>query len=123
MRLSPWDYLFEEFNPHKFPDLFTPTWVVSLVLLAALAILYSVRTKRLHRHTPYLDLYEWLLWTGITLFGLLLTASLFSFDLILVLVIAVVGAVTLARHRRDAFIDELPHDDLPVEAPVEEDAP
>jgi len=91
VRLSPWEYLFEEFDPHKFPDLFTPTWVVSLVLLAALAILYSVRTKRLHRHAPYLDLYEWLLWTGITLFGLLLTASIFEFDLILVLVIAVVG--------------------------------
>ena len=37
-----------------------------------------------------------------------------SYDtLTMLLVIAVVGAVTLARHRRDAFVDELPHDDLP----------
>ena len=91
MRLPPWDYLFEPFNPHFFPDLFTPTWVVSLVLLIGLGILYSIRTKRLHRHPPYLDLYEWLLWTGLSAFGLLLTASVFSFDLILVLVIAVLG--------------------------------
>jgi hypothetical protein len=89
--LPPWDYLFEPFNPHTFPDLFTPTWVVSLVLLIGLGFLYSIRTKRLHRHAPYLDLYEWLLWTGLTVFGLLLTAAVFSFDLILVLVIAIVG--------------------------------
>lgn len=91
MRLPPWDYLFEPFNPHMFPDLFTPTWVASLVLLIGLGILYSIRTKRLHRHAPYLDLYEWLLWTGLSAFGLLLTAAVFAFDLILVLVIAVVG--------------------------------
>jgi hypothetical protein len=93
--LPPWDYLFEPFNPHTFPDLFTPTWVVSLVLLVGLIFLYNIRTRSLHRHAPYLDLYEWLLWSGLSLFGLLLTASVFSFDLILVLAITVVGLATL----------------------------
>jgi hypothetical protein len=93
--LPMWDYLFEPFNPHRFPDLFTPTWVVSLVLLIVLVVLYNVRTKTLHRHAPYLDLYEWLLWTGLCLFGLLLTAALFSFDLIIVLVITLIGLATL----------------------------
>ena len=95
MRLPPWDYLFLPFNPHTFPDLFTPTWVVSLVLLIGLVVLYNVRTRALHRHAPYLDLYEWLLWTGLCVFGLLMTAAVFSFDLIVVGVIAVVGLGTL----------------------------
>jgi hypothetical protein len=95
VRLPVWDYLFEPFNPHTFPDLFTATWVVSLVLLVSLVVLYNVRTRTLHRHAPYLDLYEWLLWSGLCVFGLLLTASVFSFDLIVVLVIAIVGLATL----------------------------
>jgi hypothetical protein len=93
--LPPWDYLFLPFNPHTFPDLFTPTWVASLILLAALVVLYNVRTRTLHRHAPYLDLYEWLLWTGISLFGLVLTAALFSFELIVLIVIEVVGLAVL----------------------------
>jgi hypothetical protein len=96
VRLPLWDYLFLPFNPHTFPDLFTPTWVVSLVLLAGLVVLYNVRTRALHRHAPYLDLYEWLLWTGLCVFGLLATAATFSFDLIVVGIIAVVGLSTLA---------------------------
>ena len=95
MRLAPWDYLFEPFNPHVFHDLFMPTWVASLVLLVGLIVLYNVRTRTLHRHAPYLDLYEWLLWTGISLFGLLLTAAVFSFDFIVILVILATGLGTL----------------------------
>jgi hypothetical protein len=94
--LPPWEYLFRPFNPHLFPDLFTPTWVASLVLLIGLVVIYNVRTKALHRHAPYLDLYEWLLWTSLTFFGLLLTASLFAFDLILVLIIEAIGLAMLA---------------------------
>ncbi len=44
----------------------------------------------------------------------LFTDYLYAFEITSVLlVIAVVGAVSLARHRRDAFIDELPHDEIP----------
>jgi NADH-quinone oxidoreductase subunit J len=44
----------------------------------------------------------------------LFTDYLFAFEITsLLLVIAVVGALTLARHRRDAFIDTLPGDELP----------
>jgi hypothetical protein len=95
VRYPPWDYLFTPFNPHTFPDLFTPTWVVSLALLIGLVVLYNVRTRALHRHAPYLDLYEWLLWTGLCVFGLILTAAVFSFDLIVVIVIGLVGLGTL----------------------------
>jgi NADH-quinone oxidoreductase subunit J len=52
----------------------------------------------------------------------LFTDYLYAFEITSVLlIIAVVGAVTLARHRRDAFIDELPHDDIPAdELPADE---
>jgi len=91
VRLPPWDYLFLPFTPHNFPDLFTPIWIASLALLAALVVLYNVRTRALHRHAPYLDLWEWLLWSGLALFGLVLTASVFSFEFIVLLVILAIG--------------------------------
>ena len=91
MLLAPWAYLFTPFTPHTFPDLFTPVWVASLVLLALLVVLYNFRTRALHRHAPYLDMWEWLLWTGLSLFGLLLTASLFAFEFIVLLVVFSVG--------------------------------
>jgi hypothetical protein len=89
--LAPWDYLFRSFNNDNFPDIFHPTWIASLALLVVLVILYNVRTRALHRHAPYLDLWEWLLWTGLSLFGLLITASIFAFEFIVVLVIFTVG--------------------------------
>ena len=95
MHLPPWEYLFLSFDPHNFPDLFTPTWVISLILLGLLVVLYNVRTRALHRHAPYLDLWEWLLWSGLALFGLVLTAALFSFELIVLLVIELIGVAVL----------------------------
>ena len=91
MRLVPWDYLFTRFTVHTFPDIYTPLWVSSLVLLGVLIVLYNVRTRALHRHAVYLDMWEWLLWTGITLFGLLLVAAGFNFYLIVLLVILITG--------------------------------
>ncbi len=95
MRRLPWEYLFTRFNTHQFPDLYTPVWVASLVLLGVLVILYNTRTRALHRHAPYLDLWEWLLWTGITLFGLLLVAAIFEFYLIVLLLILVTGLAVM----------------------------
>ena len=95
MRLPPWEYLFIPFNPHTFPDLFTPMWVASLILLGVLVVLYNVRTRALHRHAVYLEMWEWLLWTGLALFGLVLTASVFSFEFIVLLVILGVGLSVL----------------------------
>lgn len=95
MRLLPWEYLFTRFDTHSFPDLYTATWVATLGLLVALVILYNVRTRALHRHAPYLDMYEWLLWTGVSLFGLVLVAAVFNFYLIVLLVILVSGLAVL----------------------------
>ena len=96
MLVNPWwDYFFTRFSPHTFPDLYTPTWIATLGLLVALIVLYNVRTKTLHRHAPYLDLYEMLLWTGISLFGLILVAATFNFYLIVMLVILLTGLAVM----------------------------
>jgi len=93
--LAPWDYLFLSFDSHNFPDLFHPTWIVSGVLLIVLIVLYNVRTRALHRHQPYVDLWEWLWWTGLITFSLLMIEALFVFDFILVLATEVIGIGTL----------------------------
>ena len=95
MRLLPWEYLFKRFSSHTFPDLYTKTWVATIVLLVVLVLLYNARTRALHRHAPYLDMYEWLLWTGISLFGLILVAAVFNFYLIVLLVILVTGLAVM----------------------------
>ena len=102
MTRLPWDYLFTPFTRQNFPDLFDQTWVASAVLLVALVILYAARTRSLHRHRDYLDLYEWLFWTGLITFSLLLVESVFRFDFFLVLTTMIVGIGTLVwvRFRR-----------------------
>jgi len=95
VRLLPWEYLFTRFGVHTFPDIYTITWVATLVLLVALVVLYNARTRALHRHAVYLDMWEWLLWTGISLFGLVLVAAVFNFYLIVMLVILVAGLATM----------------------------
>jgi hypothetical protein len=100
--LAPWEYLFLSFNHDNFPDLFHPTWVASLILLVVLLVLYNVRTKALHRHPPYADMWEWMWWTGLITFSLLIIEALFVFDFFLVLITALIGIGTLVwiRFRR-----------------------
>ena len=86
MKLAPWQYLFLPFNSFTFRDIFHPTWITSLVLLTLLVILYNVRTRQLRAHQPYLEMYEWLLWTGVVTFGLILTYSLFVFHFFFVVI-------------------------------------
>jgi hypothetical protein len=93
--LAPWEYLFLSFSSGNFPDLFHPTWIASLVLLVVLLVLYNRRTKALHRHQPYVDLWEWLWWTGLITFSLLLIESVFVFSYILVLATILIGVGTL----------------------------
>jgi hypothetical protein len=102
VRLAPWDYLTLSFNHRNFPDLFHPTWIASLVLLIVLGVLYTTRTRALRRHQPYVDMWEWLWWTGLITFSLLIIEALFVFDLILVLATEVIGigALVWIRFRR-----------------------
>lgn len=95
MTLAPWEYLFLSFNSHDFHDLFHPTWIAALVLLVLLSVLYAIRTRQLRHHPPYLDLYEWLFWTGLITFSWIIVSSIFVFDFFLVLGGEIIGVGTL----------------------------
>ena len=87
VELAPWDYLWLPFNDEfPFPDLFNLTWVFALIGIIAVSVLYTVRTRQLRRHRDYLDLYEWILWTSLIFFFLLLVYAVFHFDFVFVLV-------------------------------------
>ncbi|HEY7524863.1 MAG TPA: hypothetical protein VH720_14530 [Candidatus Limnocylindrales bacterium] len=107
MHLLPWEYLITPFDPEFFPDLFTLTWVAALGLLIVLVVLYNVRGRALHRHPPYLDLWEWMLWTGLSTFGLVLVGAVFAFEFWLVLLFEVVGLGVLVWVRFVKFPPEL----------------
>jgi hypothetical protein len=81
------------FSPQNFPDLFYPVTIASLVFFVGAIVLYNVQVRRLHRHPPLVALQEWLLWTGLAVFGLLLVYAIFKFYFIFVLVTVVVGLV------------------------------
>ncbi len=95
MTLPPWEYLFTSFSSVNFPDLFHPLWIASLALLIVLIVLYNLRTRALHKHAPFVDMWEWLWWTGLITFGLLIIEAVFVFDFILVLATAVIGVGAL----------------------------
>jgi hypothetical protein len=79
------------FSPGNFPDLFYPVAAAAFVFFIATIILYNVQTRRFHHHPPLLNLQEWLLWTGLAVFGLLLVYAVFKFYFAFVLVTVIVG--------------------------------
>lgn len=91
MTLPPWEYLFTAFSNDNFPDIFHPTWIAALALLVILTILYNVRTRTLHRHVIYLEMWEWVWWTGLITFSLIIIEALFVFDFFLVLATMIIG--------------------------------
>jgi hypothetical protein len=97
--LLPWDYLWLPFSQTLFPDIYFPTLGASLILVTILIVLYNVRTRALHRHRLYTDMWEWLLWSGLITFLLLAMSTVFLFDFAVVLVIELFGLGTMVRVR------------------------
>ena len=95
MTLAPWEYLFESFNHHNFPDLFHPTWIAAAILLVLSAVLYYTQTRAMHKHVVYVDLWEWLWWTSLITFSMILVEALFIFDFFIVLLTQLIGLGTL----------------------------
>ena len=93
---GPWNHistLLTGFNDTNFKALFAPTWELSAALLVVGVIFYNFQGRRLHAYSVFLDLKEWLLWTTVGVFSLLLMFALFGFDFIFVLPTMVGGAV------------------------------
>lgn len=99
MTQLPWEYFWIGFNSHNFPDLFDPLWMGSGILLIVLIVLYTMRTRALHRHRPYLDMWEWVFWSGLITYFLLIVGSIFKFDFAVIMVILVSGLATMAWAR------------------------
>lgn len=91
VKLAPWDYLFTAWNADNFPTLYTSILLASLAVLIATVVVYNVRTRQLHRHQIYVQMYEWLLWTGVITFGLIPIYWVFNFDFIIVFATIVIG--------------------------------
>jgi hypothetical protein len=93
---GPWNQistLLIGFNKTNFPPQFDWVWQVSLVLLVVGIIFYNFQGRRLHAYSVFLDLNEWLMWTSVGVFSLLLMFSIFGFDFIFVLPTIIGGAV------------------------------
>ena len=102
LKKLPWEYFWVGFNSINFPDLFNLIWLTSLVLLLVLIVVYVLRTRALHRHRLWLDMWEWLFWSGLITFFLLIVGSIFQFDFAVIVVILGSGLLTMAwaRFRR-----------------------
>jgi hypothetical protein len=82
------------FSPGNFPDLFYPIAVASFLFFWGAVILYNLQVRRLHHHPPLVALQEWLLWTGLAVFGLLFVYCVFKFYFAFVLVTLIIGLAT-----------------------------
>ncbi|MGZ3585893.1 MAG: hypothetical protein ACXVAE_00310 [Candidatus Limnocylindrales bacterium] len=94
MNLAPWEYLYIAFTPFNFHDLFWPLVWASVVFLAGQVVLYNVRTRQLRRFEPLVTMQEWLLWTGIITFGLVIVEAIFRWYFLFVFATLVVGLGT-----------------------------
>lgn len=99
---EPWVYLLQRFNSDLFPDLHPLIWIAALALLIVQVVLYNLRTRQLHRHEPLVTMQEWLLWTGIITFSLVLVMALFNwlFAFVLLTIVSGVAAYIWVRFRR-----------------------
>ncbi len=93
-RRGLFDPLFEVFNEDRFTDLFMPIWVAALLLMIGTIVLYNVRSRQLHRHEPLRTMQEWLLWTGLATFGLVLVGAVFHFYFLFVFAFIFIGIAT-----------------------------
>lgn len=82
------------FTEQNFPEIFAPIWIAALVLLVGQVVLYNVRSHQLSRHEPLRTMQEWLLWTGLSVFGLVLVATVFAFYFFVIMLTVLIGLAT-----------------------------
>jgi len=91
--MAPWEYLFIGFSKANFNPIFDITWMFAVAMLVTSIIFYNFQGRRLRNYAVFLDLNEWLLWTSIGTFSLLLMYAVFGFDFLFVLPTMVGGAL------------------------------
>ena len=89
------DALFHHpFDDTNFSDAYWPILWASVILLVVAVVLYNVQTRRLHRHPPLVNREEWLLWTAICVFGIMIVACVFHWYPFTILMTLLVGLPT-----------------------------
>lgn len=92
---GPWNQLsllLTAFNDGNFHRLWGPVWQMSFAFLVVVVVFYNFQARRLRAYSVFLDMNEWLMWTTLGTFGLLMLFTLFGFDFIFVLPTMIAGA-------------------------------
>lgn len=91
------------FSAETFKDIYWPIVLASTVLLIGTVLLYNVRVRQLHRHEPLRTMQEWLLWTGLITFGLILVGAAFHFYFLFIVLFIASGLATFVWIRFSRF--------------------
>jgi hypothetical protein len=93
---GPWNQinlLFIGFSKGNFPLIWELLLMTCVAFLFATFVLYNFENRRLHAFEAHRNLNEWLMWTSLGVFGLLLLFTCFSFDFLFVLPTMIGGAI------------------------------
>jgi hypothetical protein len=99
----PWEYLFVALNA-ELGTFYTPFWVVNLALFIVTIVAYTVATRGTRGKGVLGDEWEYLLWIGVTTFGLNLVYAAFQWYGLFPIATTLVGFYLL----RDTVLNRFP---------------
>ncbi|RLT26872.1 MAG: hypothetical protein DWI49_03475 [Chloroflexi bacterium] len=99
----PWEYLFVALNA-ELGTFYTPFWVVNLALFIMTIVAYTVATRGTRGKGVLGDEWEYLLWIGVTTFGLNLVYAAFQWYGLFPIATTLVGFYLL----RDTVVNRFP---------------
>jgi hypothetical protein len=99
----PWEYLFIPMNSYL-GTFYTPFWMVNLALFIFTIVAYAVATRGPRGRGVLADEWEYLLWIGVTTFGLNLIYAAFQWYGIFPIFTTLIGFYLL----RDTIVNRFP---------------
>ena len=89
------DRLFDSLTTDNFPDLFTLLWVTALVMIAVSIAIYWDAGKRYRRYPVLLSMHEWIFWSVVLPWSLVLLLVITHVPFIVVLLAVLPGMAIL----------------------------
>jgi hypothetical protein len=99
----PWEYLFVALNA-RLGTFYTPFWMVNLALFIMTIVAYAAATRGSRAKGVLGDEWEYLLWIGVTTFGLNLVYAAFQWYGIFPIATTLIGFYLL----RDTVVNRFP---------------
>lgn len=99
----PWEYLFVALNA-RLGTFYTPFWVVNLALFIVTIVAYVIATRGSRGRGVLGDEWEYLLWIGVSTFGLNLVYAAFQWYGIFPIATTLIGFYLL----RDTVVNRFP---------------